>query len=378
MKISFQKSSKELPRSRRMKKRSSDNKSGEGQHEDPSTNNKKPKLASSEIIMMEKIINNPGLQHIIENVFLNLDYKDLMVCQLVNKSCKQILDNPMFWLKMWRMRRGLSKKNYADWSNAIQITRGRTNLEKNVPFYIKRVIETGHFVDVPCYIDREVVEKSNEITFEEVLMNLYLNPAYEDALKEKYPGFLQILAPLIENPNKYPSEIKVYTEDNETPIYWAATNGHLEIIKILAPITKNPNSNGFSRDGTPIDSATSQGFIEVIKFLATFTNNPNEPDSNGWTPIHEAALGGYLEIIKFLASRMGQFENPNPGTWDFGATPMHLACMNNHAEVVKYLISITYYQNPFVPDKCGKTPLDIAIRYGHHEIVQILVEHMNQ
>ena len=75
---------------------------------------------------------------------------------------------------------------------------------------------------------------------------------------------------------------------------------------------------------------------------------------------------------------MGQFENPNPGTWDFGATPMHLACMNNHAEVVKYLISISYYQNPLVPDKCGKTPLDIAIRYGHHEIVKILVEHMNQ
>ena len=117
---------------------------------------------------------------------------------------------------------------------------------------------------------RQLLLKSNEITFEEVLMNLYLNPAYEDALKEKYPGFLQILAPLNENPNKYPSEIEVYTDDNETPIYWAATNGHLEIIKILAPIIKNPNSNGFSRDGTPIDAATSQGFIEVIKFLATF------------------------------------------------------------------------------------------------------------
>ena len=226
-----------------MKKRTWDNKSGEGRHEDPRINNKKTKLvSSSEIIIMEKIINNPGLQHIIENIFMNLDYKDLMVCQLVNKSCRQTLENPMFWLKMWRLRRGLSKKNFADWSNAIQITRGRTNLEKNVPLYIKRVIETGYFVDVPCYIDGEVVEKSNEITFEEVLMNLYLNPAYEDALKEKYPGFLQILAPLNENPNKYPSEIEVYTDDNETPIYWAATNGHLEIIKVLAPIIKNPNS----------------------------------------------------------------------------------------------------------------------------------------
>ena len=371
MKIPFHKSSK-LSKSRVGIKRSRDKSCKE-----LPANNKKPKLVANSEIIMEQIVNNPGLQHIIENIFLNLNYKDLMTCKLVNKSCKQILNNPMFWLKMWRLKRGLSKKNHADWSNAIQITMG-TNLEKNVPLFIKRVIETGHFVDVPCYIDAEVVEKSNETTFEETLMNLFLNPAYDDALKEKYPGILQILAPFVENPNKFPPEMEVYNDDNETPIYWAAANGHLEVIKILAPITKNPNSNGFSKDGTPIDAATSSGFIKVIKFLAPLTKNPNEPDSTGWTPIHEAALGGYLEIIKFLAGRLGQFENPNPSTWDFRATPMHLACMNGHAEVVKYLISISYYQNPYVPDKSGKTPLDIAKRYGHYESVKILIEHMNQ
>ena len=325
---------------------------------------------------IEQIINNPCLQHIIENIFLNLNYKDLMACKLVNKSCKQILDNPMFWLKMWRSRRGLSKKNYAAWSNAIQITRG-TNLEENVPLYIKRVIETGHFVDVPCYIDRDVVEKTNETTFEEALMklsNFESNHTYDEAVKEKYPGVLQILAPFVENPNKYPSEMEVYTNENETPINWAAENGHIEVIKILAPITENPNwhSDEF-RYGSPIDHATTNGFIDVIKFLAGLTKNPNEPDSTGWTPIHEAALGGKLEIIEFLAAST---ENPNAPTRDFGCTPMHLASMNGNIEVIKYLISIT--ENPHVPDKNGNTPLDIAKRYRHNEIVRILQSHMNQ
>ena len=27
-----------------------------------------------------------------------------------------------------------------------------------------------------------------------------------------------------------------------TPIYWAARNGHTEIVKILAPLTDNPNA----------------------------------------------------------------------------------------------------------------------------------------
>ena len=35
---------------------------------------------------MEKIINNPGLQHLAENVFLNLNYADLKKCQLINQA----------------------------------------------------------------------------------------------------------------------------------------------------------------------------------------------------------------------------------------------------------------------------------------------------
>ena len=62
---------------------------------------------------MEVILNNPGFQQIAENVFLNLNYEKLETCRLVNVFCKDILDNPMFWLKKF-IRRGLSKKNQID------------------------------------------------------------------------------------------------------------------------------------------------------------------------------------------------------------------------------------------------------------------------
>ena len=80
-------------------------------------------------IMMNQIINVPGLQHIIEIIFFNLDFKDLMNCQLVNKSVKIILENSMFWLKKWRFNRGLSKINQNNWIKALQMTEN-TNLEK--------------------------------------------------------------------------------------------------------------------------------------------------------------------------------------------------------------------------------------------------------
>ena len=48
---------------------------------------------------MEKIVRNPGLQHLAEKVFLNLDVEDLKICGQINQSCKQILENPMFLLR---------------------------------------------------------------------------------------------------------------------------------------------------------------------------------------------------------------------------------------------------------------------------------------
>ena len=53
---------------------------------------------------MDQIINNPGLQHITENILLNLDFKNLQVCQSANKNFGQILaNNPVFWLKKFRL-----------------------------------------------------------------------------------------------------------------------------------------------------------------------------------------------------------------------------------------------------------------------------------
>ena len=58
-------------------------------------------------------------------------------------------------------------------------------------------------------------------------------------------------------------------EDGFTPIYWAANNGHTEIVKILAPLTDNPNAP--DKNGkTPIHWAAQIGHTETVKILTTF------------------------------------------------------------------------------------------------------------
>ena len=75
---------------------------------------------------MEKLINNPNLQHLAENIFLFLNSADLKQCRLINQSANQILDNPLFWVKKM-IPYGLSKQNQRDWFQVIQ---SETNSEK--------------------------------------------------------------------------------------------------------------------------------------------------------------------------------------------------------------------------------------------------------
>ena len=66
---------------------------------------------------LEEFINVPGLQHLAENIFLNLKYQDLEACRFVKGSFRHLLDlleNSSFWLEKFVLR-GMSKKNAKYW-----------------------------------------------------------------------------------------------------------------------------------------------------------------------------------------------------------------------------------------------------------------------
>ena len=97
---------------------------------------------------MEKIINNPGLQHLAEKVFWNLDVEDLKICGQINQSCKQILENPMFWLRKFEC---LSKESQKDWIKIIQSVKN-SNYEKFIVSYLQwNLKKEVAMVDLPCF-----------------------------------------------------------------------------------------------------------------------------------------------------------------------------------------------------------------------------------
>ena len=134
---------------------------------------------------------------------------------------------------------------YCNWVKAIQLTKN-TNVEANVRRYLEKVIRYGHVVDVPCFIDYDAVKKSSELTFQRAVQEF----TFQRALQEKDLGILQILASM----NKNPSKGRFMYGSRTSDIAIAAKEGNLNVIKILAPITKYPNSsNDFNE--TPMHMA---------------------------------------------------------------------------------------------------------------------------
>ena len=84
---------------------------------------------------MEKIVNNPGLQHLAEKVFINLNVEDLKMCARINQSCEQILENPMFWLRIFGDI--LSKEDQNEWIKIIQSLEENSKKRKAIIPYLQ-------------------------------------------------------------------------------------------------------------------------------------------------------------------------------------------------------------------------------------------------
>ena len=84
-------------------------------------------------------------------------------------------------------------------------------------------------------------------------------------------------------------------------------NRHIEVVKFLASVVKNPNTTADQDGFTPMHMATRRGCIEIIKSLAEKVIYPNPPDKDGETPIDIATEEGHTEIVKILESKLEVF-----------------------------------------------------------------------
>ena len=159
------------------------------------------------------------------------------------------------------------------------------------------------------------------------------------------------------------ASIATMDQDKQPPLCLAATNGHVEAVKILV---KEAGPDVKLKDWsqwTPLSLAAQNGCLEVVKFLVKEAGtNVESKDANQMTPLSRAATNGHLEVVKFLVKEAGA--NVESKDWS-QRTPLSYAAMNGYLATVQFLVK-EGGADLESKDKWGNTALDL-VRKGIRE-----------
>lgn len=147
------------------------------------------------------------------------------------------------------------------------------------------------------------------------------------------------------------------------PLHLASSSENSEIVSLLLFHRANVNVKSLLYE-TPLHKAASS---EIAQLLIEHGAKINALDMNKYTPLHQASCRENSGIVSLLLERKA---NVNAKGFFLRTTPLHLAAYCNQVENVKLLIE--YKAKIYVKDRQNLTPLDIARKEGHEEIVKVL------
>uniref|UniRef100_A0A8C2AF13 Caskin-2 n=1 Tax=Cyprinus carpio TaxID=7962 RepID=A0A8C2AF13_CYPCA len=113
--------------------------------------------------------------------------------------------------------------------------------------------------------------------------------------------------------------------------------------------------------------AALTGTTDLLSLLLEAQATVDIKDSNGMRPLHYAAWQGKADSVLTLL-RAGASVN---GASQDGQIPLHLAAQYGHYEVSEMLLQ--HQSNPCTVNKAKKTPLDLACEFGRHKVTQLLL-----
>ena len=254
---------------------------------------------------MDLILNNHGFHHILEEIFMNLDYQNILKCQKVCSFWESILlKNPVFWLRKC-VNLGLGKEHEKLWAKLLKTLKD-PNLKENMT---SELIEIHNGISgLLPYCQSHLPPRCWGLEGSAYCRKSWLPYFYE------YKGITdEINSPFFKiYKSKDLALIENYLETVDSSIVnedvkfilKASETGEIELLKTLIAFSNNPNprnSHGF----TAIQLAVDKCHVKVVKILAPLVDNPNAPYPNGDTPIHRAVrskkISKSVKIIRILA-----------------------------------------------------------------------------
>ena len=269
---------------------------------------------------MENLIENPGLQFLAHNIFIYLDYKNLLKCRRVTQSWKKYIDSDPYL-----------------WKNLSKPKNNRTNSEQKL---------NAIFNFISDYINGKETDLNREIaTFSMSPLHLACQI-----------GNLDIVKFLIE----IGSDTNIANRASvtwPTPLHLACMNGKLNIVKFFVTFSKDRNIKLNATDNfgkTPFHIACEYQRLDIVEYLLSVYEQMNLICTTNVferSPFHTACLYGNLDLVTLLLDHSKMLQIDVMARDVNGKTPLQLAQDMSHEHLVYFLITnVQEYFIDFYPE----------------------------
>ncbi len=158
---------------------------------------------------------------------------------------------------------------------------------------------------------------------------------------------------------------------HELVLWWAAQNGHEEVVRLLLLLAGVDNLDLEATDRskvTPLAIAVDKGHDNICRLLLEHGANIECRDEYLMTPLVIAAVWGWGVIARLLLE-----SGADPHTQSVGEeTPLIRAAWVGHKEIARLLLDKGV--DPNHKSEIGKAALSYAAQQGHVDIVALLLE----
>jgi ankyrin repeat protein len=165
-----------------------------------------------------------------------------------------------------------------------------------------------------------------------------------------------------------PNDINMKNKKGITALAYAASNDHLEIVRVLLEKGADPDiACPFGQ--TPLLRASYFGHLRIVEALLSATRLPNAKTKAGWTAVYTALQQKNPEVAEYLVRKGVDCESKS----DFGIAPIHLAAENGQVGIMSTLLSVGADAN-MRTERFKHTPLLIGAQNGHESVVDLLLK----
>eukprot|EP00956_Cyclotella_meneghiniana_P028570 scaffold66902_cov23-Cyclotella_meneghiniana.AAC.1 len=177
----------------------------------------------------------------------------------------------------------------------------------------------------------------------------------------------------------HPNAVREADEWGLTLLHAAAENRGPELCKLLTEMSPDlvRTANNFGL--LPVHISCQNREFETVKYLLhSYPESINIPDSEGFCPLHsffqrrriDRDTEQDLSLLRFLLQNdRGAVSKPTNSWSDL---PLHMACRLGSSLANVKSVYNSYPEAILMQNNYRDTPLDIARRYNHHEVVSCL------